>query len=79
MSLTAIAIITAVGIMPLAARAIGEFVDANPTIEILALPFLTLVGMVRVADGLDFHVTEGYIHLAMVFSVAVQRFPANRE
>ena len=68
----ALAIVIAVGIMLLAAKAIGEFVDANPTIKILALSFLIMVGMVLVADGLDFHVPKGYVYFAMAFSVAVE-------
>ena len=71
-SVMAIAIIIAVGVMLLAAKAIGEFVDANPTIKVLALSFLIMVGMVLIADGLDFHVPKGYIYFAMAFSVAVE-------
>ena len=68
----AIAIIIAVGVMLLAAKAIGEFVDANPSIKILALSFLIMVGMVLVAEGLDFHVPKGYVYFAMAFSVTVE-------
>ena len=68
----AIAIVIAVGVMLLAAKAIGEFVDANPTLKILALSFLIMVGMVLVAEGLDFHVPKGYIYFAMAFSVVVE-------
>ena len=71
-SVMAIAIIIAVGVMLVAAKSIGEFVDANPTIKVLALSFLIMVGMVLVADGLDFHVPKGYIYFAMAFSVAVE-------
>jgi len=71
-SVMAIAIIIAVGVMLLAAKSIGEFVDANPTIKVLALSFLIMVGMVLIADGLDFHVPKGYIYFAMAFSVAVE-------
>lgn len=68
----AIAIIIAVGVMLLAAKAIGEFVDENPTIKILALSFLIMVGMVLIAEGLDFHVPKGYVYFAMAFSVIVE-------
>ena len=68
----AIAIVIAVGVMLLAAKAIGDFVDANPTLKILALSFLIMVGMVLVAEGLDFHVPKGYVYFAMAFSVVVE-------
>ncbi len=71
-SIMAIAIILAVGVMLLAAKSIGDFVDANPTIKILALAFLILVGVTLMAEGLDFHVPKGYIYFAMAFSVAVE-------
>jgi hypothetical protein len=58
--------------MMLAARPIGEFVDRHPTIKILALAFLILVGFALVAEGWDFHVPKGYIYFAMAFSVAVE-------
>lgn len=68
----AIAIIIAVGIMLFASKAIAEFVERNPTLKILALSFLILVGMTLVAEGLEFHVPKGYIYFAMAFSVAVE-------
>ena len=68
----AIAIVIAVGVMLLSAKAIGDFVDANPTLKILALSFLIMVGMVLVAEGLDFHVPKGYVYFAMAFSVVVE-------
>jgi predicted tellurium resistance membrane protein TerC len=67
-----IAIVLAVAVMMFAARAIGEFVDRHPTIKMLALSFLILVGFALVAEGLDFHVPKGYIYFAMAFSVAVE-------
>jgi predicted tellurium resistance membrane protein TerC len=66
------AIMIAVGVMMFAAKAIGDFVDAHPTIKMLALSFLTMVGMALVAEGLGFHVPKGYIYFAMAFSVAVE-------
>lgn len=68
----AIAIILAVAVMMFAARPIGDFVDKNPTIKILALAFLILVGVTLIAEGLEFHVPKGYIYFAMAFSVAVE-------
>jgi predicted tellurium resistance membrane protein TerC len=71
-SIMAIAIVLAVIVMLLAAKSIGEFVDNHPTIKILALSFLILVGVTLIAEGLDFHVPKGYIYFAMAFSVAVE-------
>jgi len=71
-SIMAIAIIIAVGVMLVASKAIAEFVETNPTIKILALSFLILVGMTLVAEGMDMHVPKGYIYFAMAFSVAVE-------
>ena len=68
----AIAIIIAVLVMLLAAKTIGDFVDANPTIKILALSFLIMVGMALIGEGLDFHVPKGYIYFAMAFSIIVE-------
>jgi len=58
--------------MMFAARSIGEFVDRHPTIKMLALAFLIIVGMALLADGFGFHVPRGYIYFAMAFSVAVE-------
>jgi predicted tellurium resistance membrane protein TerC len=71
-SIMSIAIILAVVVMLVAAKSIGDFVDAHPTIKILALSFLILVGVTLIAEGLDFHVPKGYIYFAMAFSVAVE-------
>ena len=66
------AIVIAVLVMMFAARSIGDFVDRHPTIKMLALSFLIMVGMALVAEGFDFHVPKGYIYFAMAFSVAVE-------
>ena len=58
--------------MMFAARPIGEFVDAHPTIKMLALAFLVLVGVTLIAEGFDAHVPKGYVYFAMAFSVAVE-------
>lgn len=71
-SIMAIAIVVAVGVMLLAAKSIGDFVDKHPTIKILALSFLILIGVTLMAEGLDVHVPKGYIYFAMAFSVTVE-------
>ena len=71
-SVMAIAIVSAVGVMLLAAKPIGEFVDRHPTVKILALSFLILVGVTLMAEGFDVHVPKGYIYFAMAFSVGVE-------
>jgi predicted tellurium resistance membrane protein TerC len=58
--------------MMLFAKAIGEFVSAHPTIKMLALAFLVVIGVVLIAEGLGHHVPKGYIYSAMAFSVAVE-------
>ncbi len=67
-----IAIIVAVLVMMLAAKAIGEFVEKHPTIKVLALSFLIMVGIALVAEGLDFKIPKPYIYFAMAFSVTVE-------
>ena len=67
-----IAVILAVGVMMVASKAISDFVDNNPTIKVLALAFLVLVGMTLVAEGVGFHIPKGYIYFAMAFSLAVE-------
>lgn len=71
-SLMAIAIVLAVLVMLMAAKAIGDFVDTHPTIKILALSFLILVGVTLIVEGFDVHVPKGYIYFAMAFSVGVE-------
>ncbi len=66
------AIILAVAVMIFAANPVGEFIDRHPTIRVLALAFLILVGAVLIADGLEFHVPRGYVYFAMGFSIAVE-------
>ena len=71
-SIMAIAIILAVLVMLMAAKSIGDFVDGHPTIKVLALSFLILVGVTLMVEGFDVHVPKGYIYFAMAFSVAVE-------
>ncbi len=66
------AVVASVGLMMLFARAIGEFVSNHPTIKMLALSFLVVVGVVLIADGFGHHVPKGYIYFAMAFSVGVE-------
>jgi predicted tellurium resistance membrane protein TerC len=66
------AIVLAVMVMMFAAKSIGDFVDAHPTVKMLALAFLIMVGMALVAEGFNVHVPKGYIYFAMAFSVAVE-------
>ena len=67
-----LAIMIAVFIMMFAAKAIGDFVDNHPTIKMLALSFLTLVGFALMAEGMDLHIPKGYIYFAMAFSLTVE-------
>jgi len=67
-----IAIVLAVGVMMFSARAIGNFVESHPTIKMLALSFLVLVGVALVAEGWGFHIPKGYIYFSMAFAVAVE-------
>lgn len=67
-----LAIMIAVGVMMFAAKPIGDFVDTHPTLKILALAFLILVGVSLMAESLDIHIPKGYIYFAMGFSVVVE-------
>ena len=66
------AILLAVAVMLLAANPLGRFIDANPTIKMLALAFIVLIGVVLILDGLEVHVPKPYIYFAMGFSVMVE-------
>jgi len=66
------AVIASVGLMMLFAGAIGRFVSDHPTIKMLALSFLVVVGVVLVAEGFDHHVPKGYVYFAMAFSLGVE-------
>jgi predicted tellurium resistance membrane protein TerC len=71
-SLMAVAIIIAVGVMMFAAKSIGEFVENHPTVKILALAFLVVVGVTLIMEGFEYHVPKGYIYFAMAFSFIVE-------
>lgn len=66
------AIILAVAVMILASNPVGNFIDRHPTLRMLALAFLILVGFVLIADGLEFHIPRGYVYFAMGFSILVE-------
>jgi predicted tellurium resistance membrane protein TerC len=66
------AVLASVGLMMLFANAIGRFVSAHPTIKMLALAFLVVVGVVLIAEGFDQHVPKGYVYFAMAFSLGVE-------
>ena len=67
-----IAVIVAVSVMMLAATPLANFIEKNPTIVMLALGFLLMIGMTLIADGMGFHVPKGYIYAAMGFSALVE-------
>jgi predicted tellurium resistance membrane protein TerC len=67
-----LAIMIAVGVMLWAARPVGDFVERHPTVKMLALSFLVLVGTALVAEGAGFHIPRGYLYFAIAFSLAVE-------
>jgi predicted tellurium resistance membrane protein TerC len=66
------AVVAAVGFMMVFARAISAFVDRHPTVKMLALAFLLMIGVMLIADGLGQHIPKGYVYFAMAFSVLVE-------
>src|SRR5574343_584357 len=66
------AVIAAVGVMLFAAKPIGDFVDQHPSVKVLALAFLVMVGMALTAEAFEAHIPKGYIYAAMAFSLAVE-------
>jgi predicted tellurium resistance membrane protein TerC len=67
-----LAVVIAVGVMLVSAGAISDFVERHPTVKMLALSFLLLIGTALIADGLGFHIPKGYIYAAMGFSIMVE-------
>jgi len=67
-----LAVVIAIGFMMLAAGSISDFVSRHPTVKMLALSFLLLIGMTLVAEGLGQHISKGYVYFAMGFSVFVE-------
>jgi predicted tellurium resistance membrane protein TerC len=68
----AAAVVASVAVMLLAAKPIGEFVDRHPSVKVLALAFLVMIGMALIGEGLDMHIPKGYLYAAMLFSLAVE-------
>jgi predicted tellurium resistance membrane protein TerC len=66
------AVLASVIIMLIAAKPIGDFVHRHPSIKVLALSFLTVVGIVLIAEGMGVHIPKGYVYVAMAFSLAVE-------
>ena len=66
------AVVISIGVMLISAGTISDFVNRHPTVKMLALSFLLLIGMSLVAEGLEFHIPKGYIYFAMGFSVLVE-------
>lgn len=66
------AVVITVGVMMIAADPLARFIEKNPTLVMLALAFLVMIGLVLIADGFGFHVPKGYIYAAMAFSVGVE-------
>ncbi len=66
------AIVVAVVFMMFVSRRISDFIERRPTIKVLALAFLILIGVALIADGLEFHIPKGYLYFAMAFSIAVE-------
>ena len=68
----AVAVILSMIVLMLASGPVADFVEAHPTVKILALGFLIMIGMALVADGFGAHVPKGYIYSAMVFSIFIE-------
>ena len=66
------AVVIAIGVMMFAAKPISDFVNRHPTVKMLALSFLLLVGMALIADGLEYHIPRGYLYFAVAFSLGVE-------
>ena len=66
------AVLASVMIMLIAAKPIGDFVHRHPSIKVLALSFLTVVGVVLIAEGMGLHIPKGYVYVAMAFSLSVE-------
>ena len=66
------AVVLAMGVMLVAAKSISDFVHQHPTIKMLGLSFLLMVGVLLVADGFHHHIEKGYVYFAMAFSFLVE-------
>ena len=72
LAIMVVAIVVAVLVMLLSAKPIGEFIDVHPTLKMLALSFLMMIGLTLMVEGFDVHVPKGYIYFAMAFSILVE-------
>ena len=72
LSIMIAAVMISVGIMLFASKPIADFVESHPTVKMLALSFLLIIGLTLVADGLHFHVPKGYLYFAIAFSLGVE-------
>lgn len=72
MALMSAAVLTAVAVMLIFITPVSNFIERHPTVKMLALAFLLLIGMVLVADGFHHHISRGYIYFAMGFSIFVE-------
>jgi predicted tellurium resistance membrane protein TerC len=72
LAIMSLAIIIAVFVMLLSAKSIGDFIDAHPTLKMLALSFLMMIGLTLIVGGFEVEVPKGYIYFAMAFSVTVE-------
>ena len=72
LSVMVAAVIASVAVMLFAAKPIGEFVDRHPSVKVLALAFLTMVGTLLIAEAFDVHVPKAYVYVAMLFSLGVE-------
>ena len=72
LTIMVLAVVISVGIMMLAASRVSDFVEGHPTIKMLALAFLLMIGLSLIAEGTSFHIPKGYIYSAMAFSVLVE-------
>ncbi len=69
-----VAVVSAMLVMLVASTPLAEFVSAHPTVKMLALSFLLMIGVFLVADGLHFHIPKGYLYFSLAFSIAVEAF-----
>lgn len=67
-----VAMVSAVGVMLISAKSIGDFIERHPSMKILALSFLLLIGVMLMAEGMDQHVSKGYIYFAMAFALFIE-------
>jgi predicted tellurium resistance membrane protein TerC len=67
-----VAVVLAMILMITASTPLGNFVSSHPTVKMLALSFLLMIGVVLIADGLHFHIPKGYVYFSLAFSILVE-------